>query len=53
MKKDILEEAMQNIRNELFQLYGAVCKYAKGEKYALLAFVTSWLIFSIVIIVRN
>ena len=53
MKRDILEEVMQDMRNELYQLRGSVCKYAKGEKYALVAVFMSWLILVIVIIVRN
>ena len=53
IKRDILEEAMQDMRNELYQLRGSVCKYARGEKYALVAVLMSWLIFVIVAIVRN
>ena len=30
-----------------------MCKYERGEKYGLIAFVLSWLIFSIVVMVRN
>ena len=29
---------MQDMRNESCQLRGAMCKYARGEKYALIAF---------------
>ena len=29
---------MQDMRNELCQLRGVVCKYVRGEKHALLAF---------------
>ena len=29
------------MRNELCQLHGAMCKYERGEKYALTAFVLS------------
>ena len=39
MKRDILQVAMQDISNESRQLRGALCKYARGEKYALIAFV--------------
>ena len=53
MKKHIMEEAMQDMRNELFRLRGAVCKYARGQKYALNAVVMSWLIFAIVVMVKN
>ena len=35
MKREVLEEAMEDMRNELYQLRGSVCKYARGEKYAL------------------
>ena len=48
MKRDMLQEAMEDMRNELCQLCGAMCKYERGEKYALIAFVLSWLIFAIV-----
>ena len=41
MKKHIMEEAMKDKRNELCQLYVALCKYARGEKYAQLAVVMS------------
>ena len=41
MKRDILQEAMEGMRNELCQLRGAMCKYERGEKYALIAFVLS------------
>ena len=41
------------MRNELCQLRGAMCKYERGEKYALIAIVLSWLIFAIVVMVRN
>ena len=44
MKRDILQEAMQDMRNELCQLRGAMCKYERWEKYALIAFVMSRLI---------
>ena len=53
MKRDILQEAMQDMRNESCRLCGAMCKYARGEKYALIAFVMSWLIFTIVVMVRS
>ena len=53
MKRDILQEAMEDMRNELCQLHGAMCKCERGEKYALIAFVLSWLIFAIVVMVRN
>ena len=53
MKRDILQEAMQDMRNESFQLCGAMCKYGRGEKYALIAFVMSWLIFATFLMVRN
>ena len=53
IKRDILQEAMEDMRNELCQLRGAMCKYEKGEKYALIAFVLSWLIFAIVVMVIN
>ena len=53
MKRDMMQEAMQDMRNELCQLRGAMCKYARREKYALIAFVMSWLIFAIVVMVRN
>ena len=53
LKRDILREAMEDMRNELCQLRGVMCKYKRGEKYALIAFVLSWLIFSIVVMVRN
>ena len=41
MKRDILQVAMQDISNESRQLCGALCKYARWEKYALIAFVMS------------
>ena len=41
MKIDILQEVMQDMRNKLCQLCGAMCKYERGEKYALIAFVMS------------
>ena len=41
------------MRNELCHLRGTMCKYEKRGKYALIAFVLSWLIFSIVVMVRN
>ena len=41
MKRDILQEAMQYMRNESCQIHSAMCKYARGEKYALIAFVMS------------
>ena len=53
MKGNILQQAMQDKRNELCQLHGAMCKYERGEKYAQITFVMSWLIFSIVVMVRN
>ena len=41
MKKHVMEEVMEDMRNELCQLQGALCKYARGEKYAQLAVVIS------------
>ena len=41
MKRDILQEAMEDMRNELYQLRGAMCKYERREKYGLIAFVLS------------
>ena len=41
MKRDILHEAMEDMRNELCQLHGTMCKNERGEKYALIAFVLS------------
>ena len=53
MKKHIMEEAMQDMKNELCQLCDAVCKHTRWEKYAQLAVVMSSLIFAIVVMVRN
>ena len=39
MKKHIMDEVMEDMRNELCQLHGALCKYAREEKYAQLAVV--------------
>ena len=36
MKKHIMDEAIEDMRKELCQLHGALCKYARGEKYVLL-----------------
>ena len=52
IKKDNLEETMQDMSNELCQLRDAVFKYARGEKYVAFAVVMSWLIFVIIIMVR-
>ena len=53
MKRDNLEEAIQDMRNELCHLCATVLKYARGEKFVALAVVMSWLIFAIVVIIRN
>ena len=53
MKRDLLNEAMEDMRNELYQLCGLVCKYARGEKYPLVSVFMSWLIFVIAVMVRN
>ena len=53
MKRGKLQKAMQDTRNESCQLRGAMCKYGRGEKYALIAFVMSWLIFATFVMVRN
>ena len=53
MKRDKLEHAMQGMSNELCQLHPEVFKYAKGDKYVVLTLVMSWLIFAIVVMVRN
>ena len=37
MKRNVLKEAMQGIRNELYQLRDSMCKYARGEKYDLVS----------------
>ena len=34
MNKHIMNEAMEDMKNELCQLHGALCKYAIGEEYA-------------------
>ena len=41
------------MRKELCRLRGAMCKYARGGKYALITFIMSWLIFVIIVMVRN
>ena len=53
IKRDNLEEAMQDMTNELCQMRVAVFKHSRGEKYAVVAVVMSWLIFSIVVMVSN
>ena len=45
--------AMEDMRNELYQLRGLACKHARGEKYALVVVFMSCLIFVIVIMVRS
>ena len=37
MKRNVLKEAMEGMRNELYHLRGSMCKYARGEKYALVS----------------
>ena len=41
IKRDNLEDTMQDMSNELCQLRAAVFKYARGEKYVALAVVMS------------
>ena len=53
IKRDNLEETMQDMTNELFQMHVAVFKHSRGEKYVVVAIVMSWLIFSIVVMVSN
>ena len=53
IKRDNLEEVMQDMTNELCQMHAALIKHSRGEKYAVVAIVMSWLIFSIVVMVRN
>ena len=53
MNKHIMEEAIKDMRNKLCQLHGALCKYARGEKYAQLVVVMSWLIFALIVMVGN
>ena len=53
MKEHIIEEAMDDIRNELCQLHDALCKHARGEKYAQLVVIISYLVYLIVVMVGN
>ena len=32
MKRDVMEKAMEDMRNKLYQLRGSMRKYARGEK---------------------
>ena len=48
-----MNEAMEDMKNELCQLHGALCKYAIGEKYAQLVVVVSWIMFTIVVMLEN
>ena len=41
IEKNNMEKAMQDMSNKLCQLYVAVFKYARGEKYGVLAVVMS------------
>ena len=53
IKRDNMEEAMQDITNELCQMCVVVFKQSRGEKYVVVAVVMSWLIFVIVLIVST
>ena len=53
IKKDNLEEAMQDMTNELCQMHAAVINHSRGGKYVVVAVVMSWLIFVIVVMVIN
>ena len=53
IKRDDLEEAMQDMTNELCQMHAVVIKHSRGEKHDVVVVVMSWLIFSIVVMVSN
>ena len=53
IKIDNLEEAMQDMTNELYQMRVVVIKHSRREKSIVVAVVMSWLIFSIVVMVSN
>ena len=53
IKRDNLGEAMQDMTNELCHMPVIVFKNSRGEKYNVIAVVMSWLIFAIVVMVRN
>ena len=53
IKRDNLEEAMQDMTNELCHMRAVVINYLRREKYVVVAVVMSWLIFVIVVMVRN
>ena len=48
-----MEEAMDDMRNELCQLHDSLRKYARGERYAQLVVIISCLIYLIVVRVGN
>ena len=39
--------------NELCRMHAAIFKYSREEKYVVVAIIMSWLIISIVVMVRN
>ena len=41
IKRDNLEEAMQDMTTELCQMHAAVFKHSRGEKYAIVVVVMS------------
>ena len=47
------EETMQDMTNKLYQIRAPVFMYSRGEKYVVVAFITSRLIFSIVGMIMN
>ena len=53
IKRDNLEEVMQDMINELCQMCVVVFKHSRREKYVVVAVVMSWLIFFIVVMVNN
>ena len=53
IKRENLDEAMQDMTNDLCQMRATVIKHSRGEKYVVVVVVMSWLIFSIVIMVSN
>ena len=53
IKRDNLEEAMQDMTNVLYQIRVVVIKHSRGKKFVVIAVVMSWLIFVIVVVMVN
>ena len=53
VKKLKIKRDNQDMTNELCQMRAVVFKYSRGEKYDVVEVIISWIIFSIVVMVRN